>query len=142
MCDTLSKARDICSLLYNSPLNTYYPSISTPSPINLTKSENIETMPVVITPVTKKVPGMDFPINHKTYPNDCENVTCTKIEERYRPRSWVVITNKWDDGENEFSEMESYICVECNDKCKKSFNGSKILRKREAKLVLKEKEPS
>ena len=112
MRDALSKACDISSLLFNSPLKTYYPTISTPSQINFTKTENIEKMLVIITLVAKKVPGMDFPINHETYPNDCENVACTKIEERYRPRSWVVVTNEWDDGENEFSEMESYICIE------------------------------
>ena len=79
--------------------------------VNFTKSENTGNIPVVITPVAKKVPGMDFPINHETYPNDCKNVTCTKIEERYRPRSWVVITNEWDDSEEEFTEMESYIVL-------------------------------
>ena len=139
MRDALSKACDISSLLYNSPLNTYYPSISTTSQINYTKSENTEEMLVIITPVVKKVPGMDFPINHEMYPNDCENIACTKIGERYRPGSWVIVTNEWDNGEDEFSKMESYICVECSDKCKKSFNGSKILRKKEAEPVLKEK---
>ena len=139
MCDALSKACDISSLLYNSPPNTYYPSISTSSPINFTNTKNTEIMPVILTPIQKKVPGMDFPINHKTYPNDCENAACTKMGVRYRPGSWVIITAKWDNGEEEFTKMESYICVECSERNKKSFNGSRILRKKEVELVLKEK---
>ena len=142
MHDTLSKARDISSLLYNSLLKTYYPTISTPSQINFTKSKNTGRMPVIITLVARKVPGMDFPIDHGTYPNDCKNVACTKLGGRYRPGSWVIITNKWDDGEEEFFEMESYICIECSERNKKSFNGSRILRKKEVEPVLKEKEPT
>ena len=120
MCGALSKAHDISSLLYNSPLNTYYPSISTLAQINFTKSENTETMPVVITLVTKKVLGMDFPINHKTYPNDCENVACTKIGNRYRPGSWVIITNKWDDSEHEFTEFENFYVQNAMKKIRKA----------------------
>ena len=142
MCGALSKARDISSLLFNSPLNTYYPSISTPAQINFTKSENTGRMPVVITPVAKKVPGMDFPINHKTYPNNCENIACTKVEGRYRPGSWVVITDEWDDSEHEFTEFENFVCVECNERNKKSLNGSRIQRRYEAEPVLTEKEPT
>ena len=142
MCGALSKARDISSLLYNSPLSTYYPSISTHAQINFTNSENTGRMPVVITPVTKKVPGMDFPINHETYPNDCENVACAKVEGRYRPGSWVVITNEWDDSEHEFTEFENFVCTECNERNKKSLNGSRIQRRYEAEPVLKEKEPT
>ena len=140
ICGALSKARDISSLLFNSPLKTFYPSISTPAPINYTKFENTGTMPVVITPVAKKIPGMDFPINHETYPNDCENVACTKIGNRYRPRSWVVITNKWDNSEHEFTEFENFVCTECNKRNKKSLNGSRIQRRYEAEPILKEKE--
>ena len=99
-------------------------------------------MLVVITPVAKKVPGMDFPINHETYPNDCENVACTKVEGRYRPGSWVIVTNEWDDSEHEFTEFENFVCKECNKRNKRSLNGSKIQRRYEAELVLKEKEPT
>ena len=97
-------------------------------------------MLVIITPVKKLVPGMDFPVNHETYPNDCENVTCTKIGGRYRPRSWVIITNEWDDSENEFTEFENFVCMECNKRNKKSLNGSKIQRRYEAEPVLKKEE--
>ena len=129
-------------MLYNSPLNTYYPSISTPAQINFTNSENTGRMPVVITPVTKKVPGMDFPVDHETYPNDCENVACTKVGGRYRPGSWVIVTNEWDDSEHEFTEFENFVCTECNERNKKSLNGSRIQKRYEAEPVLKEKEPT
>jgi hypothetical protein len=53
-------------------------------------------MPVNVTPVAKPMAGIDFPVNHETFPNDCESVGCTKIEGWYRPRSWVLITNEYD----------------------------------------------
>ena len=93
-------------------------------------------------PILRKlVPGMDFPVNHETYPNDCENVTCTKIGNRYRPGSWVIITNEWDDSESEFTEFENFVCTECNERNKKSLNRSWIQRRYKAELVLKKEEP-
>ena len=79
----------------------------------------------------KKVPGIDFPIDHETYPEDCENVACTKIEGRYRPGSWVSVTQRWDDSEEDFMEVENYTCIECAERSKKSFNTERIIRRQE-----------
>jgi hypothetical protein len=95
-------------------------------------------MPVTVTPVAKPVAGIDFPVNHETFPNDCESVGCTKIEGRYRPGSWVLITNKYDKYEENF-EVENFICTECSEKCKRSFNRQKVLKRKEVMPVLKEK---
>jgi hypothetical protein len=91
-------------------------------------------MPVTVTPVAKPVAGIDFPVNHETFPNDCESIGCTKIEGRYRPRSWVLITNEYDE-----YEEENFVCTECSEKCKRSFNGQRVLNRKEVMPVLKEK---
>jgi hypothetical protein len=96
-------------------------------------------MPVTVTPVAKPVAGIDFPVNHETFPNDCESVGCTKIEGRYRPGSWVLITNEYDEYEQENFEVENFVCTECSKKCKRSFNGQKVLKRKEVMPVLKEK---
>jgi DNA-binding transcriptional MerR regulator len=96
-------------------------------------------MPVTVTPVAKPVAGIDFPVNHETFPNDCESVGCTKIEGRYRPGSWVLITNEYDEYEEENFEIENFVCTECSEKCKRSFNGQKVLKRKEVMPVLKEK---
>jgi DNA-binding transcriptional MerR regulator len=90
-------------------------------------------MLVTVTPVAKPVAGIDFPVNHETFPNDCESVGCTKIEGRYRPGSWVLITNEYDEYEEENFDIENFVCTECNEKCKRSFNGQKVLRRKEVK---------
>jgi hypothetical protein len=96
-------------------------------------------MPVTVTPVAKPVAGIDFPVNHEMFPNDCESVGCTKIEGRYRPGSWVLITNEYDKYEEENFEVENFVCTECNGKCKRSFNGQKVLKRKEVMPVLKER---
>jgi hypothetical protein len=96
-------------------------------------------MPVTVTPVAKPVAGIDFPVNHETFPNDCESVGCTKIEGQYRPGSWVLITNEYDEDEEENFEIENFVCTECSEKCKRSFNGQKVLRRKEVMPVLKER---
>jgi hypothetical protein len=139
---SLSETRDISLLLYNTPLFTYYPSITQTSHINYTfqtNPENTGEMPVTVTPVAKPMAGIDFPVNHETFPNDCESVGCTKIEGRYRPGSWVLITNEYDEYEEENFEVENFVCTECSKKCKRSFNGQKVQRRKEVMPVLKEK---
>jgi hypothetical protein len=134
---SLSETRDISLLLYNTPLFTYYPTLLQSSHINYTfqsKSAEQREMPVTVTPVAKPVAGIDFPVNHETFPNDCESVGCTKIEGRYRPGSWVLITNEYDE-----YEEENFVCTECSEKCKRSFNGQKVLNRKEVMPVLKEK---
>ena len=46
-----------------------------------------EHTPTIFGPVQRiigpAVPGINFPVNHDTYPNDCKNTTCTKIGDRY-----------------------------------------------------------
>jgi hypothetical protein len=96
-------------------------------------------MPVTVTLVAKPVAGIDFPVNHKTFPNNCESVGCTKIEGQYRPGSWVLITNEYDKYEEENFKIENFVCTECSEKCKRSFNGQKVLRRKEVMPVLKEK---
>jgi hypothetical protein len=96
-------------------------------------------MLVTVTPVAKPVAGIDFPVNHETFPNDCESIGCTKIEGRYRPGSWVLITNEYDEYEEENFEIENFVCIECNKKCKRSFNGQRVLKRKEVMPVLKEK---
>ena len=63
-------------------------------------------MPVEIIPAPQPIPGIDFPVDHDTYPNDCENVACTKVDSRYRPGTWVIITNEFDEIEEEFIPEE------------------------------------
>ena len=107
-----------------------------------------EHTPAVFGPVQHivgpTVPGIDFLVNHVTYPNDCENTACTKIGDRYRPGSWIVVTQDYDEGEGEFIEVKYYACTECAERSKKSFLGYRLLGKREAEPVLtakgKEKE--
>ena len=94
-------------------------------------------MPVEIILAPQPTPGINFPVDHKTYPNDCENVACTKVDGRYRPRTWVIITNEFDEVEEEFIPQEYHMCTMCNEKAKKSFNGMKIFSWREAELILK-----
>jgi hypothetical protein len=139
---SLSETHDISLLLYNTPLFTYYPTLLQSSHINYTfQSQPTEQrkMPVTVTPVAKPVAGIDFPVNHETFPNDCESVGCTKIEGRYRPRSWVLITNEYDKYEEENFEVENFVCTKCSKKCKRSFNGQKVQRRKEVMPVLKEK---
>jgi hypothetical protein len=88
-------------------------------------------MPVTVMLVAKPVAGIDFPVNHETFPNDCESVGCTKIEGRYKPGSWVLITNEYDEYEEENFEVENFVCTECSKKCKRSFNGQKVLKRKE-----------
>jgi hypothetical protein len=139
---SLSETRDISLLLYNTPLFTYYPTLSQPSHINYTfqtQPQEQKEMPVTVTPVAKPVAGINFPVNHETFPNNCESVGCTKIEGRYRPRSWVLITNKYDKFEEENFEIENFVCTQCSEKCKRSFNGQGVLKRKEVMPVLKEK---
>jgi hypothetical protein len=138
---SLSETRDISLLLYNTPLFTFYPSITQSSHINYTfqhQPQEQREMPVTVTPVAKPVAGIDFPVNHETFPNDCESVGCTKIEGRYRPGSWVLITNEYDEYEEENFEVENFV-TECSEKCKRSFNGQKVLKRKEVMPVLKER---
>jgi hypothetical protein len=139
---SLSETRDISLLLYNTPLFTFYPSITQTSHINYTfqtNPKNTREMPVTVTPVAKPVAGIDFPVNHETFPNDCESIGCTKIEGQYRPGSWVLITNKYDEYKEENFEVENFVCTKCSEKCKRSFNGQKVLKRKEVMPVLKEK---
>jgi hypothetical protein len=139
---SLSETCDISLLLYNTPLYIYYPTLLQPSHINYTfqhQPQKYRKMPVTVTPVAKPVAGIDFPVNHKTFPNDCESVGCTKIEGRYRPGSWVLITNEYDEYEEENFEIENFVCTECSEKCKRSFNGQKVLNRKEVMPVLKER---
>jgi hypothetical protein len=139
---SLSETRDISLLLYNTPLYIYYPTLSQPSHINYTfqhQPAEQRKMPVTVTPVAKPVAGIDFPVNHEMFPNDCESIGCTKIEGRYRPGSWVLITNEYDEYEEENFDIENFVCTECSEKCKKSFNGQKVLRRKEVMPVLKER---
>ena len=128
-------------MLYNTPLFTFYPSIRQTSQINFTPHPHTETMPVTVTPLTKPIPGIDFPVNHDTYPNDCKNVACKKLSGHYRPGSWVIITQEFDESEEEFFENENYVCAECAEGAKKSFMGNKILRRHEVEPVLKNVAP-
>jgi hypothetical protein len=137
---SLSETRDISLLLYNTPLYIYYPTLSQPSHINYTSQyQEQREMPVTVKPVAKPVAGIDFPVNHETFPNDCESVGCTKIEGRYRPGSWVLFTNEYDEFEEENFEVDNFVCTECSEKCKRSFNGQKVLKRKEVMPVLKEK---
>jgi hypothetical protein len=139
---SLSETRDISLLLYNTPLFTYYPTLSQPSHINYTfqsKPAEHREMPVTVTPVAKPMAGIDFPVNHEMFPNNCESVVCTKIEGRYRPRSWVLITNEYDEYEEENFKVENFVCTKCSEKCKRSFNRQKVLKRKEVMPVLKER---
>ena len=98
-------------------------------------------MLVTVTPLAKPIPGIDFPVDHDTYPNDCENVACTKIGGHYRPGSWVIITQEFNKFEDEFFKTENYVCTECASGAKKSFMGYKILRRHEVEPVLKSVAP-
>jgi hypothetical protein len=139
---SLSETRDISLLLYNTPLFTFYPSVTQPSHINYTFQPNPaeqREMLVTVTPVAKPVAGIDFPVNHEMFPNNCESIGCKKIEGRYRPGSWVLITNEYDEDEEENFEIENFVYTECSEKCKRSFNGQKVLKRKEVMPVLKEK---
>ena len=94
-------------------------------------------MPVEIIPAPQPTPGINFPVDHDTYPNDCENVACTKVDGRYQPGTWVIITNEFDETEEEFIPQEYHVCDTCNDKAKKSFNEMKIFSRRKAEPILK-----
>jgi hypothetical protein len=96
-------------------------------------------MLVTVTPVAKPVAGIDFPVNHEMFPNNYESVGCTKIEGQYRPGSWVLITNKYDEYEEENFDVENFVCTECSEKCKRSFNGQRVLNRKEVMPVLKER---
>ena len=98
-------------------------------------------MPVMVTPLTKPIPRINFPVDHNTYPNDCENAACKKLGGCYRPGSWVIITQEFDESEEELFENENYVCAECADGAKKSFMGNKILRRHEVEPVLKSAAP-
>ena len=91
-------------------------------------------MLVTVTLLTKPIPGIDFPVDHDTYPNDCANAACKKLGGRYRPGSWIIITQ-------EFFENENYVCTECTEGAKRSFMGNKILRRHEVEPVLKNMAP-
>jgi hypothetical protein len=139
---SLSETHDISLLLYNTPLFTYYPTLLQSSHINYTfqtPPQEHREMPVTVTPVAKPVAGINFPVNHETFPNGCESVGCIKIEGRYRPGSWVLITNEYDEYEEENFEVENFVCTECSEKCKRSFNGQKVLKRKEVMPVLKER---
>ena len=107
-------------------------NLTTPPP-----SQLHPTMLVEIIPAPQPIPGIDFSVNHDTYPNDCENMACTKVDGRYRPRTWVIITNEFDEAEEEFIPQEYHMCTMCNEKAKKSFNGMKIFSRRQAEPILK-----
>ena len=94
-------------------------------------------MPVKIIPVPQPIPGIDFPVDHDSYPNNCENVACTKVDGRYQPGTWVIITNEFDEAEEEFIPQEYHVCDTCNDKAKKSFNGMRIFSRRPTEPILK-----
>ena len=94
-------------------------------------------MPVTVTLLTKPVPRIDFPVDHDTYPNDCESAACKKLGSQYQPGSWVIITQEFDKDEEEFFETENYMCTECANGAKKSFKGNKILRRHKVEPVLK-----
>jgi hypothetical protein len=139
---SLSETRDISLLLYNTPLYIYYPTLSQPSHINYTfqhQPAEQRQMLVTVTPVAKPVAGIDFPVNHEMFPNNYESVGCTKIEGQYRPGSWVLITNKYDEYEEENFDVENFVCTECSEKCKRSFNGQRVLNRKEVMPVLKER---
>ena len=138
---SLSETHDISLLLFNTPLFTFYPSIRQTSQINFTLRPHTEIMPVMVTPLTKPIPGINFPIDHNTYPNDCENAACKKLGGHYRPGSWVIITQEFDESKEEFFENENYVCAECAEGAKKSFMGNKILRRHEVEPVLKNVTP-
>ncbi|KAF8641998.1 hypothetical protein AX14_009800 [Amanita brunnescens Koide BX004] len=94
-------------------------------------------MLVEIIPAPQPIPRIDFPVNHNTYPNDCQNVACTKIDGCYRPGTWVIIMNEFNEVEEEFIPQEYHVCTTCNEKAKKSYSGMKIFSRREAKPILK-----
>ena len=49
----------------------------------------------------------------------------------------MIITQEFDESEEEFFENENYVCAECAEGAKKSFMGNKILRRHEVEPVLK-----
>jgi hypothetical protein len=88
---------------------------------------------------TTIMPGIDYPVNHTTYPNDCENTTCTKMGGHYQPGSWVIITENYDEGEAECFHIEYYTCTVCMEQSKRSFMGSRVVWKYPAEPMLAEK---
>ena len=53
----------------------------------------------------------------------------------------MIITQEFDESEEEFFENENYVCTECAEGAKKSFMGNKILRRHEVEPVLKSAAP-
>ena len=53
----------------------------------------------------------------------------------------MIITQEFDESEEEFLENENYVCAECTEGAKKSFIGNKILRRHEVEPVLKSAAP-
>ena len=53
----------------------------------------------------------------------------------------MIITQEFDEFEDEFFETENYMCTECASGAKKSFMGYKILRRHEVEPVLKNAAP-
>ena len=54
----------------------------------------------------------------------------------------MIITQEFDEFEDEFFETENYVCTECASGAKKSFMGYKILRRHEIEPVLKSVAPA
>ena len=54
----------------------------------------------------------------------------------------MIITQEFDEFEDEFFETENYVCAECANGAKRSFMGYKILRRHEVELVLKSTAPA
>jgi hypothetical protein len=71
--------------------------------------------PLLSPTTTTNTPGIDFPMNHKTYPNDCENTACTKTGSHYQPGSWVIVTENYNEGEAECFHIEYYACTVCTE---------------------------
>ena len=53
----------------------------------------------------------------------------------------MIITQEFDEFEDEFFKTEHYVCTECASGAKKSFMGYKILRRHEVEPVLKSAAP-
>ena len=53
----------------------------------------------------------------------------------------MIITQEFDESEEEFFENENYVCAECAEGAKKSFMENKILRRHEVEPVLRKAAP-